>query len=108
MANDLDVGRDVYAGDTSLATATTTNDGCVYEFVVGGDADPDVLARVSNLVSLANVAPLRVSFQRIGNERVTIVIELDGITAGKAESIHRKLAQLTSVNAVSISKRWLA
>lgn len=91
---------DVYAGDTAGAAHQVA--GTVFCYDIRADVEPDVLARVSGICNLANVSPLRVSYERVAAE-VHMAIELDGISAATADSIRRKLLQLTCVNAVALA-----
>jgi hypothetical protein len=74
----------------------------VYAFSVDADPDPDVLSRIAAVCNLANVAPRRLSFERNADAGVQVSIELDGISASTADSIRRKLMQLTCVNRVNL------
>ena len=91
---------DVYAGDTAGAKPTPV--AAVFSYDIRADIEPDVLARVSGICNLANVSPRRVNYLREA-DGVRIDVELDGIGAATADSIRRKLLQLTCVNAVSLS-----
>ena len=91
---------DVYAGDTAAARREAP--GAVFSYDIRADVEPDVLARVAGVCNLANVSPLRVSYARTPGE-VHMTIELDGISAATADSIRRKLLQLTCVNAVVLA-----
>lgn len=93
---------DVYAGDTSGATRQAA--GTVFAYDIRADVEPDVLARVSGICNLANVSPLRVNYVREAAE-VRMTVELDGISAATADSIRRKLLQLTCINAVMLAVR---
>ena len=88
---------DVYAGDTAAAKREAP--GAVFTYDIRADVEPDVLARVAGICNLANVSPLRVSYARNAGD-VHMTVELDGISAATADSIRRKLLQLTCVNAV--------
>ncbi len=94
---------DVYAGDIDSSSAARTLEGQVFAYRIEADAEPDVLARIAGICNLANVAPLRVNLQRSAQGGVEVDIELDGISAATADSIRRKLLQLTCVNAVSLN-----
>jgi hypothetical protein len=69
----------------------------IYKLEIQGDAEPNVLALVSNLVSLANVAPRSCRMRRTQDNRVLILIELDGITNVLAHMIRRRVAGLTCI-----------
>jgi hypothetical protein len=104
MANDFETGRDVYAGDNALHGSADTPTRSIYEYEIEGDAEPNVLALVSNLASLANVAPRSCRMSRMEGHRAIIWIALDGISDAKACSIRRKLEQLTCVTTVKLSQ----
>jgi hypothetical protein len=88
---------DVYAGDTAAAKHEAP--GAVFAYDIRADVEPDVLARVAGICNLANVSPLRVNYERNAGD-VHMRVELDGISAATADSIRRKLLQLTCVSAV--------
>jgi hypothetical protein len=96
---------DVYAADSGLCEATAIHPRATYEFEIEGDADPNVLALVSNLACLVNVAPRSCRMLRTAEHRVAIWIELEGIGRAKANSIKRKLEQLTCIDAVTLIER---
>ena len=93
---------DVYAADTAQARAGGGADATCYMYCVQADPDPDVLSRVAAVCNLANVAPRRVTLERGVDQRICIEIELDGISSSTADSIRRKLLQLTCVTAVDL------
>ena len=93
---------DVYAGDTTQIQASGSVDSTRYVYSVQADPDPDVLSRVAAVCNLANVAPHRVVLERVADQRIRIDIELDGISGSTADSIRRKLLQLTCVTAVDL------
>jgi len=92
---------DVYAADTASVQSDAGADGRCYIYAIEADADPDVLSRIACVCNLANIAPRRVSLVRPAGECVKIDIELDGISESTADSIRRKLLQLTCVTSVS-------
>jgi len=104
MASDPKPGRDVYAGDNALDGSADIPARSIYEYEIEGDADPNVLALVSNLASLANIAPRSCRMSRTDGHRAIIWIALDGISSAKAYSIRRKLEQLTCVTTVKLSQ----
>lgn len=93
---------DVYAADTAQVRSDEGGGGTPYVYWLEADPDPDVLSRVAGVCNLANVAPRRVTLERAADERVNIGIELDGISASTADSIRRKLLQLTCVTSVRL------
>lgn len=94
---------DVYAGDIAQSGATAISAAKVFAYQIEADAEPDVLARIAGICNLANVAPRRVALDRIDLGAVRVEIDLDGISSHTADSIRRKLLQLTCVNSVSLT-----
>ena len=68
---------------------------------VTADADADALARIANVILLANVPPWRVLLYTEGAE-VRVDIELRDIEESVVERIRRKLMQLTCVTALEV------
>jgi phage-related baseplate assembly protein len=100
---DTAAAADVYEGDTpspDLSSEDATN---VFLFAIEAEAEPDVLARVANLFNLTNVAPLTANLRRESSERVTILVEMELISASTADLIRRKLAQLTCIISVELT-----
>jgi hypothetical protein len=99
---DTSTTADVYAGDTAIPESSqhATN---IYLFAIEADAEPDVLARVANVLNLANVAPLSANLHKESLERVKILAEMESISASTAELIRRKLAQLTCIISVEVT-----
>jgi hypothetical protein len=104
MSNESRTGAiaDVYAADTDQVRTDAASEGKTYAYSVEADPDPDVLSRVAGVCNLANVAPRRVSLERGADQRVKIDVQLDGISASTADSIRRKLLQLTCVTSVRL------
>lgn len=97
--------RDVYAADDALCGADSVHPARGdFRFVVEADADPDVLARVAGPLSIANVAPFGVVLRSSGQRTVIIEIDLRGIPEATAESICRKMTQLTCVLSAEIRR----
>lgn len=92
---------DVYAGDNGQGSSgeSRTN---VFLFEIQADAEPDVLARVANLLNLANEIPLSAHLQRKSAEHVYIEVTMERITTTMADMIRRKLLQLTCVISVEL------
>lgn len=91
---------DVYAGDTAKTRPT---EACaVFSYEIRAEVEPDVLVRIAGICNLANVAPRRMALLRAADE-IQVQIELDAIAAATAESIRRKLLQLTCVNSVVLA-----
>jgi hypothetical protein len=92
---------DLYSGsDNSHGNGPLSRVPCAFRFRVEADADPDVLARVANQLNIANMAPAMASLAMREDGTVLIQIEFNAITAALAESIHRKIEQLTCVRTV--------
>jgi len=93
---------DVYAGDTSSPGATETAAVDIHFFCIEADAEPVAFARIANVLTIANIAPHRVTLEtNKGNATLNIYMELR-VASDTARSIQRKLAQLTDVTQVSI------
>jgi hypothetical protein len=93
---------DVYAGDAAMSDQQENQPQAVFAYTIDADAEPDVLARVANLLNLANLAPISVSLRRESSEIVIISVEIGPLRRVTAEMIRRKLAQLTCVNNVAL------
>lgn len=91
---------DVYAADTAATVHAVA--GTVYAYDIRADIEPDALARVAGVCVAANVAPRHMNLVRTAGE-IRVRIELCDITAATADSIRRKLAQLTCVNSVALT-----
>jgi hypothetical protein len=88
---------DVYAGDEALSGSTAGAPRIACRFTVVADHAPDTLLRVAGQLLLSNTLPARVCMQDNGDRTVTIQAELRGVGAALADSIRRKLEQLTVV-----------
>ena len=93
---------DVYAGDTSMLDCSAESHDVVYSFAILADPEPNAFARVANSFNLANVAPLSVTLVRTGTGNLQITVDLSDIRATTADSIRRKLEQLTCVTRVEL------
>jgi len=88
---------DVYAGDTSRLNSADTANRRVHCFTIEADAEPGTFARIANVLNIANIAPNRVILELQEDARtLSVYIELN-VGLSTAESIQRKLAQLTDV-----------
>jgi|ERR1700722_91127 len=88
---------DVYAGDTSSPRTADTVNGGIRVFNIRADAEPGTFARIANVLTIANIAPKRVVLELNENDQtLSVHIEL-GVGLNTAQSIQRKLAQLTDV-----------
>jgi hypothetical protein len=97
--------NDVYAGDHDIGNKRRglplTE---AYGFEIIADADPDTLIRFAAQFVLSNKLPDRFDFSRIADGRVKATVELSGITDTLAESIRRKLEQLSCTETVRLWK----
>ena len=72
-------------------------------FFIEADADANVFSRVANQFNYANVAPSRVTLHEGAAGTLRMEVELRGVRPATAESICRKLEQLTCVVRVRFS-----
>jgi hypothetical protein len=87
---------DVYAGDTS-SPSTAASGGATVFFNIEADAEPGTFARIANVLNISNTAPRRVILELKENDRtLSVYIELR-VGLNTAQSIERKLSQLTDV-----------
>lgn len=96
---------DVYAADLGVPGSSSEHAGTVFVFVIEADAQPDVLARVASVFNLANRVPVSATLRQESIERVHIDIDMTQIAPSVADSIRRKLLQLTCVTAVEMTVR---
>jgi|SRR5450432_2287735 len=96
---------DVYAGDTLALDQSACSTGDIFFFEIEADADPDVFGRIANLFNLANVAPLSASLRRPSSGEVRVSVSLSLVSRHAAESIRRKLDQLTCITSVELTVR---
>jgi hypothetical protein len=93
---------DVYAGDTSSPNGGDGSGGAFVSFTIEADAQPGTFARIANVLNIANTTPSRVLLELKENDgTLSMHIEL-GVGLSTAQSIQRKLAQLTDVIDVSL------
>ncbi|HSN73446.1 MAG TPA: hypothetical protein VLT59_18155 [Steroidobacteraceae bacterium] len=88
---------DVYADDDALRDGVPSASQHAFEYRVTADPDPDALCRIANQMLFANVAPWRLELIRDRAGHVCVTVELRGVVPSVAESIRRKLLQLTCV-----------
>jgi hypothetical protein len=94
---------DVYAGDKDSPIVDDASDAAIHCFNIGADAEPGTFARITNVLNIANRAPNRVTLELNRNDgTLSIYIELR-IGLSTAQSIQRKLAQLTDVIHTDVS-----
>lgn len=96
---------DVYAGDTSSPNISEATDDAVSIFNVVADSEPGTFARIANVLNIANVAPNRVILELKRNDRTLCIYIEMGVGPIIANSIQRKLAQLTDVIHVDMGMR---
>lgn len=106
MSDERRPQRDVYSGDLTTANASVRLVRVVFEVRV--DSDPGALPRVASTLALANVAPMRLTCERITTDELIIIAVLDGITATVAELILRKLQQLSVVVEATLAGEEMA
>jgi len=94
---------DVYAGDTSAPRVVDAPDGTIHVFNIEADSEPGTLARIANVLNIANVAPIRVSLESRRDDGTLIIYVELSVRLSVAQAIQRKLAQLTEVIHVDMS-----
>jgi hypothetical protein len=104
--NPAQPAADVYVGDTSILQVAEKSDATIYTYSISADPDPDVLLRIAGVFLLANVSPRRVSLERGQGDRIIVMAEMSDITAATADSIGRKLEQLTCLASVSVERHY--
>jgi hypothetical protein len=92
---------DVYAGDTTALDAPTGRPARNFLFLIEAECEPHVLARVAGIFNIANVAPQSANLVRLSSSVLTISVAIE-IGQTTAESIRRKLEQLTCVLSVAL------
>ena len=96
--------RDVYAGDQPSLTPLALENLANFTIHFEGDADPDVLLRVASQLLLSNALPNQLILKLAAPGIVVIDAALHAITQSTAESVKRKLMQLTSADVVHLSR----
>jgi hypothetical protein len=88
---------DVYAGDVASHTPLDGSAKARFLFLIEADAEPGTFARIANVLNIANTAPDRVTLEFNKSAR-TLSLDIE-LTIGllTAQSIQRKLTQLTDV-----------
>src|SRR5258708_6699211 len=88
---------DVYAWETSSPNTGDASGGAFVIFTIEADAQPGTFARIANVLNIANTAPSRVLLELKENDgTLSMHVELE-VDLSTAQSIQRKLAQLTDV-----------
>jgi hypothetical protein len=101
MIGDSPPAADVYAGDITTLDPAAGSSSLHFLFVIEAECEPHVLARVAGIFNIANVAPHSANLTRRSSSQLTISIAME-IGQATAESIRRKLEQLTCVLSVSL------
>lgn len=99
-----DPTADVYAGDTTaLDPPPGSRPIRHFLFVIEAECEPHVLTRVAGIFNIANVAPESANLTRRSSSELTISVVME-IGHATAESIRRKLEQLTCVLSVVLQE----
>ena len=93
---------DVYADDMGGSTTLGQDIRGCYLFLVDADAEPSAFGCIASVFNIANMAPQTACLERRGVETLHFGIEFSGMTERVANSLCRKLMQLTSVTNVSV------
>jgi hypothetical protein len=93
---------DVYAGDVASTSAADARDTAIYVFQIEADAEPGTFARIANVFNFANAPPNHVHLE-LDKSGKTPIIDVE-MTIGTpiANSLRRKLLQLTDVIQVDL------
>jgi hypothetical protein len=94
--------NDVYAGDDGFDGDLKSSPEGSFAFRILADANPDVLLRVASQLLLSNLAPYKLALIRVSSDSVQIDAEIRGVTLNTAESIRRKLLQLSCAESVEL------
>jgi hypothetical protein len=96
-------GADVYAGDTASPSVVGAADCAIHFFNIEAESEPGTFARIANVLNIANVAPNHVTLESRRNDGTMMICVELGVRLNTAQSIQRKLTQLTDVNHVDMS-----
>jgi aspartokinase len=96
-------GADVYAGDTSSPSVVGASDRAMHFFKIEAESEPGTFARIANVLNIANVAPNHVTLESRRNDGTIIIYVELTVLLNTAQSIQRKLTQLTDVIHVDMS-----
>lgn len=102
-SNSMKVIADVYSGDVAKSDSHFSLGD--FFFFIEADADPDTFSRIAGIFNFANKAIEAAKIQRGGADTLTFQIEIMDIAPTLAESLHRKLSQLTAVRVVEITRK---
>jgi hypothetical protein len=97
------VVADVYSGDVAKSDSHFSLGN--FFFFIEADADPDAFARIAGVFNFANKPIEAAKIERGDADTLTFQIEIIDIAATLAESLHRKLSQLTAVRVVEITRK---
>jgi hypothetical protein len=101
--NSSKVIADVYSGDVAKSDSHCSLGD--FFFFIEADASPDTFSRIAGVFNFANKAIEAAKIGRGGADTLTFQIEIMGIAPTLAESLHRKLSQLTAVRVVEITRK---
>jgi hypothetical protein len=73
-------------------------------FLIDADAAPDSFGRIANIFTITNDSPRSAYLERPSEGVLHFAIEYAGMDARTADSIRRKLEQLTSVLSVEVHR----
>jgi hypothetical protein len=94
---------DVYTGDIAPTSGIDAPRIAPYVFTIEAEAGPGTFARIANVLGIANVAPSRVVLEL---DKATETLHIDAelcIGPQIADSLRRKLCQLTDVTEVDMA-----
>jgi Mg2+/Co2+ transporter CorC len=94
---------DVYSGDVAKSDSHFALGNLL--FFIEADADPDAFSRIAGVFNFANKAIEAAKIERSDVDTLTFQIEIMDIAPTLAESLHRKLSQLTAVRVVAITRK---
>jgi hypothetical protein len=100
--NNSKVIADVYSGDVAKSDSHFALGN--FLFFIEADADPDAFSRIAGVFNFANKAIEAAKIERGDAETLTFQIDIMDIAPTLAESLHRKLSQLTAVRVVGITR----
>jgi hypothetical protein len=94
---------DVYSGDVAKSDSHRSLGNFIFR--IEADADPDAFSRIAGVFNFANKAIEAAKIERGDVDMLTFQIEIMDIAPTLAESLHRKLSQLTAVRVVAITRK---
>jgi hypothetical protein len=101
--NSNKVIADVYSGDVAKPESHCPLGN--FLFFIEADADPDAFSRIAGVFNFANKAIEAAKIERGDADTLTFQIEIMDIAPTLAESLHRKLSQLTAVRVAEIARK---